>query len=213
MDMETEAHPWQVAKLGWKPKIWHQNWLPPCATKPLAELRSSPGPAKAFSDGQHRAWTWEMLKSIFSPGDSHCSFHKAFILGRMDSLSSSWRAKFFQARGNPASLNHVLTGSTGKAYHRFPETGCDQLVQSLNNSFLHLKMYDWSLESVLRGDSFNYLNFSLGLHNTVESGSTTDGKEQWRDSWTREVWTTTPGLKPQPPPPLPTSITIFMTWS
>ena len=76
----------------------------------------------------------------------------------------------------------MLPGSTGKAYHRFPETGCDQSVQSLNNSFLHLKMYDWSLESVLRGDSFNYLNFSLGLHNTVESGSTTDGKEQQRDS-------------------------------
>lgn len=51
----------------------------------------------------------EMLKSVFSPGDSHCSFHKAFILGRKDSPSSSWRAKFFQARGNPDSLKPCVT--------------------------------------------------------------------------------------------------------
>lgn len=43
-------------------------------------------------------------------------------------------------------------------------------------------MYDWSSEPILRGDFFKPLNFNLGVHNTIESGSTTDSKEQQRDS-------------------------------
>lgn len=67
--------------------------------------RPSAGILRILLDGQHQAWTQEMLKAISSLSDSCCAFHKAFILGRKDSRSSSWSAKFFQAWGNPASLN------------------------------------------------------------------------------------------------------------
>lgn len=112
----------------------------PCATEPFMELSEN----SRTSVGT----LWILLDSTeLEPGCCLRVFTVwVIILAHFIRLLSWWgsthplpvgKPRFFQPWENPASLCHELPNSTGKYYRRFPETGWDHSVQSLDNSVLH----------------------------------------------------------------------------